>query len=149
MAFIIVGVDGSEGSQKALRAAVQQALHADATVRAISVVSLPAVSGYEFGPIDLQAMTDAASDTLAAAIDQVNADQPNESKVSISGEVKVGHAGTELMRAAQADSGAAMIVAGSRGFGGVKSMLLGSTTTFLAHHLTCPLLIIPSDEAER
>lgn len=146
MTFIIVGVDGSNTAQKALEAAVNQAQAVDAEIRVVSVVVLPAVSGYEFGPIDLQAMTDSAEKTITAAIDQLNTDHPGSLSVAISSEVKVGHPGTELMRAAQADEGAAMIVAGSRGFGGIKSMLLGSTTTFLAHHLSCPLLIIPTTE---
>jgi nucleotide-binding universal stress UspA family protein len=68
--------------------------------------------------------------------------------VSISSRVVTGHIGIELLRAANEDDGASMVVAGSRGFGGFKSLLLGSVTTYLSHHLTCPLLIIPAAEDE-
>lgn len=148
MPYIVVGVDGSETAQKALETAVQQAETAAAEVRAVSVVVLPPLSGYEAGPIEVQAMTDAAERIATTAIEKVAATYPEELPVDISYQVKLGHPGTELMRAAQQDEGAIMIVAGSRGLGGMKSFLLGSTTTFLAHHLTCPLLIVPSDESQ-
>lgn len=51
----------------------------------------------------------------------------------------VWHALLELARSTDAQA----IVAGSRGFGAVKSALLGSTTAALAHHSELPVLIVP------
>jgi len=146
MSFIVVGVDGSETAHQALVTAVEQAANASAEVRAVNVVVLPAVSGYEFGPIDLQGLKDAAANTLDAAIERLSNQYNGDLPVAVSSEVRSGHIGSELTRAAEADEGATMIVAGSRGFGGLKSVLLGSTTTYLAHHLSCPLLIVPAIE---
>lgn len=148
MSFIVVGVDGSASALKALVAAVEQAKLAQAEVRVINVVVLPAMSGYEFGPIDLAAMKEAAENTVEAAIDDLKAEYDNNVPVPISSRVVTGHIGIELLRAANEDDGASMVVAGSRGFGGFKSLLLGSVTTYLSHHLTCPLLIIPAAEDE-
>jgi len=34
-------------------------------------------------------------------------------------------------------------VLGSRGLGGFKGLLLGSVTHHVAHHVRCPLVVIP------
>ena len=145
MPFVVVGVDGSTGSQRALEAAVEQAKMAEAELRVVYVVVLPAMSGYEFGPIDLQDMRQAGEKILTNAIDALDATYGGKVPVAISSEILTGHVGIEMLRAAEKDDGATMVVAGSRGYGGFRSLMLGSVTTYLAHHLTCPLLIIPSE----
>lgn len=144
MSFIIVGVDGSASSEAALHAAVDQAQLLGCEVRVFNIVVLPAMSGYEFGPIDLSAMKTAAEATVERAVDALNAEYGGTVPVPISTHVRTGHIGIELLRASQEDEGASMIVAGSRGYGGFRSLMLGSVTTYLAHHLECPLLIIPA-----
>ena len=52
-----------------------------------------------------------------------------------------------LLAAAEATKADA-IVAGSRGFGDVKSLLLGSTSTALAHHSGLPVVIVPPPRHE-
>lgn len=146
MSFIVVGVDGSASSQAALHAAVDQAGLLGTEVRVFTVVVLPAMSGYEFGPIDLSAMKQAAETTLAEAIGELKEFYDGDLPVPVSSYVRTGHVGIELLRAAEEDGGAAMVVSGSRGFGGFRSLLLGSVTTYLAHHVHCPLLIIPAVE---
>ena len=148
MPFIVVGVDGSASAQAALEAAVEQAKMIDGEVRAVNVLVLPAMSGYEFGPIDLEAMREASENTLSQALASLAEKHGGTTPVPVETSVVTGHIGIELLRAAEADEGAAMVVAGSRGFGGFKSLLLGSVTTYLAHHLTCPLLIIPAVEED-
>jgi len=144
MPYIVVGIDGSATAQKALEAAVEQARPIGAEVRVVNVVVLPAMSGYEFGPIDLEPLKTAGKNLVAAALTELDATYEGSTPVPISSKVITGHVGVELMRAAEQDEGAAMVVAGSRGMGGFKSLLLGSVSTYLAHHLTCPLLIIPA-----
>ena len=148
MPFVVVGIDGSESAYLALLAAVEQAKLIGGEVRAVNVVVLPAMSGYEFGPIDLESMRAAAGKTLSDAVERLEADNGGSSPVPVSTTVLTGHVGIEILRLAQEDGGAAMVVAGSRGFGGFKSLLLGSVTTYLAHHLTCPLLIIPGVDVD-
>ncbi len=49
-----------------------------------------------------------------------------------------GPAGVLLEQAAAAE----LLVVGSRGLGGAKRLLLGSVSQHLAHHATCPLVIV-------
>ena len=44
----------------------------------------------------------------------------------------------------EASEGAAMLVVGSQGHGTVGSLLLGSVSNFVAHHATCPVVIVPA-----
>lgn len=53
-----------------------------------------------------------------------------------------GHAGELIVEQAKA-SACDLIVMGSRGLGPVKSMLMGSTSTYVLHHSSCPMLILP------
>jgi nucleotide-binding universal stress UspA family protein len=53
----------------------------------------------------------------------------------------------QLLGSAQ-DAKAKLIVVGSRGRGGVKSLVLGSTSQALAHHSRLPLLIVPDRSEE-
>ena len=53
-----------------------------------------------------------------------------------------GPAWHELLRLAESHD-ADVIIAGSRGLGGIKSVLLGSVSSALAHHAHRPLLIVP------
>jgi nucleotide-binding universal stress UspA family protein len=53
----------------------------------------------------------------------------------------------ELLSAAD-EAGADLIVAGSRGFGEVRGLLLGSTSQALVHHAQRPVLIVPAQSRQ-
>jgi nucleotide-binding universal stress UspA family protein len=48
-----------------------------------------------------------------------------------------------IIKAAE-DNDAALIVMGTRGNTGIRSLLLGSISNEVAHHAHCPLLLVPS-----
>ena len=146
--FVVVGVDGSESARNALREAIDQAQARESSVLALHVVVIPAMSGYEYTPIDLDSMKADAQKMIDQEVAYVVATFATPPTVAIEAKTVTGHIGIEMLRAAKADGGADLVVAGSRGLGGFRSLLLGSVTTYLAHHLTCPLLIIPSVDDE-
>jgi nucleotide-binding universal stress UspA family protein len=60
-------------------------------------------------------------------------------------EAPTGVAGAILAeRSAELD----LLVCGSRGYGAVRSVALGSISRMLAHSASCPLLIVPRPPAE-
>ena len=146
--FVVVGVDGSESARNALREAISQAQHRNASVLAMHVVVIPAMSGYEYTPIDLTSMKADAHRMLDEQVATVVAEHDPPIDVSIETQTVTGHIGIEMLRAAKSKGGADLVVVGSRGLGGFRSLLLGSVTTYLAHHLTCPLLIMPNPDKE-
>lgn len=146
--FVVVGIDGSESSRNALREAIWQAEQRNASVLAMHVVVIPAMSGYEYTPIDLTSMKADAHRMLDEQVAEVVGAFDSPPDVEIETQTVTGHIGIEMLRAAKANDGADMVVVGSRGLGGFRSLLLGSVTTYLAHHLACPLLIMPNPDKD-
>lgn len=57
-----------------------------------------------------------------------------------------GNAGEMIVEVAE-NRGCDLIIMGSRGLGPVRSLLMGSTSTYVLHHSRCPMLVIPAREA--
>ena len=53
----------------------------------------------------------------------------------------LGNASAALLEAAE---DADLVVVGSRGLGGFKGLVLGSVSHHVAHHATCPVIVLPS-----
>jgi nucleotide-binding universal stress UspA family protein len=64
-----------------------------------------------------------------------------EAGISYTIRQEVGHPGEKILACAE-DEHADLIVMGSRGFGGFKSMLLGSVSDTVAQHAKCPVLVV-------
>lgn len=146
MPGIVVGMDGSAHSQRALEWAMKEAAIRQVPLTAMTVHQM--IKGYSGNlfeyPHDpnlaekarqlIQADVDRARDRLGAA-------QPETVNVrAISGSVV-----EELVNAGR---DADMLVVGSRGAGGFTRMLLGSVSSLVIQHATCPVVIIPPDGRE-
>jgi nucleotide-binding universal stress UspA family protein len=141
---ILVGVDGSEGSLRALRWAAEEAALRGAVVVAAAVWQSPydyllGSAGY-YVPVDEGELVKAARDTLAKAIATVAAEHPD---VRIEPLVVEGDPAETLCE--QADN-ADLLVVGSRGHGAFGELLLGSVSSKCAHHCRRPVLIIPKGD---
>ena len=137
MERIVVGVDGSEASHRALEWAVDEARRRNATVEAIHAWHQPFVSGYAYmGEIPLGDYVTEAQGVLDAAIASVDA-----SGVTVESKVIAGGPSGVLVEEAK---GAALLVVGSRGRGGFSGLLMGSVSQQTAHHAPCPIVIIPA-----
>lgn len=143
MTTIVVGVDGSEGSKRALRWAIDEAGRvSEARVVAIATWTYPLVAaspwmgGYDV-PMDL---TEATTQALDEAVAEVAGDA-GFPITSIETRVVNGPAaGTLIEAGTQAD----LLVVGSRGLGGFTGLLLGSVSHQVAAHAPCPVVIVPA-----
>lgn len=144
MAGIIVGVDGSAHSTRALvRAAKEAGLHHEPL---IVLAVHQAVVGYAGGPVvypgDL-AETDKVREAVQAETDKVLAELDGPRPESVTVKALHGVPAEELINASR---DADMVVLGSRGAGGFKHLVMGSVSTQVAHHAHCPVVVVPPEE---
>jgi nucleotide-binding universal stress UspA family protein len=143
MSGIIVGVDGSGHSQRAL----EWAMH-EAAVRRVPLTVLTvdeAIRGYYGGVAeyaDDTARTEDARVAAQAETDKVLAglDEPRPDSVT----VRAVH-GFPVEELVNASRDADMIVVGSRGAGGFSRLMMGSVADQVARHAHCPVLIVPPE----
>lgn len=135
---ILVGVDGSEGSARALDWALSEARAHGMIVDAVSVWESPNVYGEGFyTPEGERQQADAVRERLDRTIAQVVRDPAN---VEVHPIVYRGDPAEVLCRWSRA---AKLLVVGSRGLGGFSSLLLGSVSSKCAHHSACPVVVVP------
>ena len=140
MKTIVVGIDGSEGAEKALAFALAEAGIHQAAVKAVSAWSVPAsvyASGMTPVMVDPADFENAAKDALDSSLERAGAAKAG---VSVTPIVREGHP-ADVLVAESAD--ADLLVVGSRGLGGFRGLLLGSVGQECAHHATCPVTIVP------
>jgi len=136
---IIVGIDGSETSRRALRWAIEEARLRQAAVVVIHAWHLPYVGGYPYtaGTFDPTPFAEAARETLDGVVDGTDVTGlPNPPE-------RVLHLGDPARGILTAAEDATLAVVGSRGLGGFSGLLLGSVGHHVAHHAPCPVVIIP------
>jgi nucleotide-binding universal stress UspA family protein len=136
---IVVGVDGSDSAQAALRWAVRQAKLAGGRVEAVIAWHYPVNYGWETAGIDNDFAGDAQR-VLAEALTAVTAREPG---VPVRPLVTEGYPAEVLLHAAK---GADLLVLGHRGHGAVTSALLGSVSLHCVLHAHCPVLVLREPE---
>src|SRR5947209_18501404 len=141
MSGIIVGVDGSTHSRKALEYAAKEAVahHTSLTVITVHQAVRDVYGGVSNYPDDAS-LTEKARQAAQADTDEVLAGIA-EKPESVTVKAVHGLPADELVKAAD---GADMLVIGSRGTGGFARLVLGSVATQVSHHAGCPVLIIPA-----
>jgi len=143
MSGIIVGVDGSGHSQRALRWAMNEAAirHVPLTVLTVH----EAIRGYYNGVAvypDDPARTEQARQAAQAETDKVLADLDGPRPDSVTVKAVHGFPVEELIKASQ---DADVVVLGSRGAGGFTRLMLGSTAGQVVEHAHGPVLIVPPE----
>ena len=136
---VVVGVDGSKDSGKAIEFAFDQAEGLDAKVVAVHAWSSP-FRTYEDGRSVLQFDEDEVQESsrvlVAESVAGVAADHPD---VRWETYLADGHPARAILRVAQS---ADLVVVGSRGRGGFTGLLLGSVSQNVLHHAHCPAAIV-------
>lgn len=157
---IVVGVDGSAGSDAALRWAVAEARLRGSSLRVVHAYRAPSASLMEAG-LGAPVGTIAVPPVLPEEGEQIRQAADEHALAVIDGAVRrVGDGVEELEIERVAAEGpptqsliesardAELLVLGSRGRGGFLGLLLGSVSQQCAQHPPCPLVILPPpDEA--
>ena len=144
MPGIVVGVDGSGHSQRALEWAMNEAVvrHLPLTVLTVH----PAIVGYSGGvlitPQDVE-LTEQTQSAVKTETDKVLAGLNGPHPESVTVKAVHGFPVEELVNAGKE---ADMIVLGSRGVGGFTRLMLGSTADQVVRHAHCPVLIVPPED---
>ena len=146
MPGILVGIDGSAPSRRALEWAVREAAVQHAPLTVLTVYH--ATPGSWGVPVQYATDADLADQALRAAqeeADDVLKQAGDEARPpSVTVKSVTGLPAEELLSAA---ADADMVVVGSRGAGGFKRLLMGSVSTQVTHHAHCPVVVIPADRA--
>ena len=133
MPGIIVGVDGSSQSQRALRWALSEAAARHTPLTVLSVHDETAVTH-----ITGDLTQDQAAEEVQALVDQtVNSQSGPATPVTV--QVTPGSPATELI---DAGHDADLLVVGSRGSGGLGRRGAGSVSSQVAYDAPCPVVII-------
>ena len=135
---IVVGVDGSEASSRALRWALDEARLRGSRLTAVHVWLFAGV-GVRHGWFPL-AYDDFRRDAEAVLAEAVAAAVETAPGVEVEQRVVEGVPAERLVAAA---ADAEMLVVGSRGLGGFSGLLLGSVGQQCAQHARCPVVIVP------
>ena len=129
---VIVGVDSSDASKRALRWAADYAVAMKAPLEAVAVWEMPATYGW------VTTLEHPDPDTYAlAGLGAVVAEVVGESP-AVTTTVERGHAAQVLVKASKR---ADLLVVGSRGRGGFAGLLLGSVSQYCVQHAHCPVVV--------
>ena len=129
---IVVGVDGSEPSYRAVDWAAREARQRGGILRVVHV--FPSDTRAPGG--DPSAVQTAAERLLASAADRARQLLGN---AGVTQALLGGPPATALVNESQQ---ASLLVTGHRGHGGFATMLLGSTSVDLATHAACPVAVV-------
>ena len=142
MPGILVGIDGSADSQRALEWAAKEAALRHTSLTVLTVHQ--AVRGFWGGTLQYagdESLTDKARQGAQSETDTVLAGLGDARPTSVTVKAVQGIPAEEILNeGADAD----MIVLGSRGGGGFARMLMGSVPFNVAEHAKVPVMILPS-----
>lgn len=138
LATLGVGEDSSPEGTRAVEVAVKLGRRLGAAVRARSVVPLQELpSAWGVDP----------PDWLAASEERVREERARLQEVDdVDGDALFGKPTDQLLALSREVE---LLVVGSRDLGPLERVLSSSTSTYLAHHVHCPLLVVPRVESTR
>lgn len=144
LGVIGVGIDGKPESLAALSAAEALASAAGATLRLISVIAAADLHVPEGSPPDVYEAIEAAARehahrVIEEAIASLTADVPVVREIVDGRDGPIALSLEAAADAAEID----VLFVGSRGFGPVRRVLLGSVSSQLMTSSTCPVLVVP------
>lgn len=148
---IVVGVDGSAPSAKAVRWAAHEAAMRNVQLTLVYVMSSVAIGSpavlWPAAPIPdelIQWQEDQARQILADSVRVAEERMGRDAPEIVSGVLRAAPVPSlvDLSKSAQ------LMVVGSRGHGALRRVLLGSVSSGLVHHAHCPVAVIREETPE-
>jgi nucleotide-binding universal stress UspA family protein len=142
---VVVGVDGSAGSREALQWAIAEARLRQVPLRAIHAWTyaeplMPPLIGYPYGGAEyVESAIEERRQGAERLLEQTTAALAEGHEIEIERGIAEGSAARVLIDAVGEDD---LLVVGSRGHGGFRSLLLGSVSQQCAQHAPCPVVIV-------
>jgi nucleotide-binding universal stress UspA family protein len=140
---IVVGTDGSETANEAVRQATELAKAVGAKVHLVSafepVGNQRLREERQQVPEDMQWMVNPREDVEATLKEA--AEQLEEAGVSVETAARQGDPADAILDVAE-ENGADLIIVGNKGMSGAKRFLLGSVPNKVSHHAPCSVMII-------
>ena len=137
----MIGVDGSDAAKEALQYGLHEASIRGTRVRAVHAwmhsSALPAAGPGILPAVDASPFREAAESLLRTTVEAVAGDAADR----IDRVVVESPAGPGIIANAR---DAELIVVGRRGLGAVRSLVLGSVSSYVVQHATCPVLVVPA-----
>jgi nucleotide-binding universal stress UspA family protein len=140
--LIVVGVDGSPGSRRALRWALAEANRSGADLEAVTVWTWDGLEGPMLAATNPTAQRDHADRVSAHEVQTAVADVGAPARVNRT--VVEGHPVRELIAASRH---ARLLVLGSHGHGRLHRAVLGSISEQCARRAPCPVVLVPAPAA--
>ncbi|MBV8316207.1 MAG: universal stress protein [Planctomycetaceae bacterium] len=134
---ILVAIDGSPASEKALVAAVDLAAHYGADLTALGVAESPEIVGMVDEVDEMRQSTEGHFRQIGEAA--VN--YARSRGVALRSVVVRGHAADAIVRYAEAEA-MGLIVMGQHGHSRIARFLLGSTSDRVSEHCPCTVMIV-------
>ncbi len=136
---ILVAVDGSEHSTRAVKAAIVLAEKFQSRVTLLNVISFSATNPGLY--TDMSEIPQILYDNLEQESRKV-LDRAAElfQGMQVTTVIREGHPAGEII--SESTNGYNLIILGSRGLGTISGFLLGSVSDRVSHHAKCPVLIV-------
>jgi nucleotide-binding universal stress UspA family protein len=139
---ILVAVDGSKHSQKAVRAAVSLAKTLGAQLTAINAMAVPWMAYSSTGPLPLDDLTAGLREVAEKVTGDAAAIGKSEG-VDVKRVIKDGiHSPVRSITEYAKEENVDLIVVGTRGLGGFRRLLLGSVASGVTNYATCSVLVV-------
>jgi nucleotide-binding universal stress UspA family protein len=141
MPGILVGLDGSDHSHRALDWAVKHAAleHAPLTVLAVHEVAASAWTGNPIIYPQDQPAEEKARQAAQEAVNKVVSELGGPGPESVTVRAVSGQPAQALI---EASADADLVVVGSRGAGGFATLLTGSVSSKVVNHAACPVVVV-------
>jgi nucleotide-binding universal stress UspA family protein len=144
LSAVVVGVDGSAGSNEALHWAIAEARLRNAPLRAVHAWTyvqplIPSFVGYPYSAESVDLTVDDRRQAAEQMLEWATSELSSVHDIAIERVIGEGSAAQVLIDAVGEDD---LLVVGSRGHSGFTSLLLGSVSQQCAHSAPCPVVIV-------